>query len=224
MAKKKQQASPGRQPPSGIEETIRLLAREYGDKLKLAIDRRLEEMTSDDRSHCLIYQVLGISDEEGRLIDEYQNKGRFLYKYAGSFLEEAAKLCFLESHPDSGSLRIPNTEGRRPKTFEIDCLVNKEAIEIKWRDATTDGDHITKEHTRVAVIARAGYTPIRVMFYYPNRSQAIRIQKTLETLYKGMDGHYYFGDTAWEFVKARTGIDLLMILTKLADENAPTAT
>ncbi|NMG12192.1 ApaLI family restriction endonuclease, partial [Streptococcus pneumoniae] len=25
-----------------------------------------------------------------------QNKGRFLYKYAGSFLEEAAVLCFNE--------------------------------------------------------------------------------------------------------------------------------
>lgn len=223
MPKRGKRLVQGKEPPSGIEETIRLLAREYGDKLKLAIDRRLEEMTNDDRSHILIYQVLGIGDNEGRLIDEYQNKGRFLYKYAGSFLEEAAKLCFLESHPNSGSLRIPNTRGQRPKTFEIDCLVNSEAIEIKWRDATTDGDHITKEHTRAEVVAEAGYTPIRVMFYYPNRSQAIKIQNTLETLYKGMDGEYYFGDAAWEFVNTRTGVDLLAILRKLAQENASSA-
>ena len=112
-------------------------------------------MEGDDQSHFLVYQVLGISDREGRLVDEYQNKGRFLYKYAGSFLEQAAKLCFLERFPKSGSVRIPNTQGSRPKTFEIDCLVGNDALEIKWRDATTDGDHITKEHTRIQAIAQA---------------------------------------------------------------------
>ena len=174
--------------PEGIEETIRLLAREYGDKLKKAIDQRMEEMKGDDRSHILIYQVLGVGDHEGQLVDEYQNKGRFLYKYAGSFLEEAAKLCFLETYPESGSVRIPNTQGQRPKTFEIDCLIAADAIEIKWRDATTDGDHITKEHTRIQAIVDAKHTPIRIMFYYPNRAQAIKIQQTLEPLCKGVKG------------------------------------
>ena len=131
------------------------------------------------------------------MIDVYQNKGRFVYKYAGSFLEEAAKLCFLEKYPESKSVRIPNTLGQRPKTYEIDCLVEeKDAIEIKWRDATTDGDHITKEHTRIQNVKMAGYKPVRVMFYYPNRSQAQKIQKTLATLYAGTDGEYYCGDNA----------------------------
>jgi len=142
-------------------------------------------------------------------------------KYAGSFLEEAAKLCFLNRFPDSGSARVPNTQGRRPKTFEIDCLVASHAIEIKWRDATTDGDHIAKEHTRIRAIVDAGHTPIRVMFYYPNRTQAIRIQQTLETLYKGVKGQYYYGNVAWQFVKKRTGVDLFEILQTLASENAP---
>jgi hypothetical protein len=212
-----------KQPAGSIEESIRLLARKYAHRLKKVIDERIEEMKGDDRSHFLIYQVLGAGNEEGRLVDEYQNKGRFLYKYAGSFLEEAAKLCFLERFPDSGSARIPNTQGRRPKTFEIDCLVASDAIEIKWRDATTDGDHITKEHTRIRAIVDAGHTPIRVMFYYPNRAQAIKIQQTLETLYKGVNGQYYFGDAAWNFVKRRTGVDLLAILKTLAQENAPTS-
>lgn len=210
-----------KQPLKGIEEAIRLLARKYADRLKKAIDERLEEMKGDDRSHFLIYQVLGIGDHEGQLVDEYQNKGRFLYKYAGSFLEEAAKLCFLERFPDSGSVRVPNTQGRRPKTFEIDCLVGADAIEIKWRDATTDGDHITKEHTRIRAIVDAGHTPIRVMFYYPNRAQAIKIQQTLETLYKGVKGQYYYGDAAWDYMKKRTGVDLFAILQTLANENAP---
>src|SRR5882724_311749 len=179
---------------------IKLLANEYADRLKLAIDGRVSEMQVDDVSHYLIYRVLGVAEEEGRLIDVYQNKGRFLYKYAGSFLEAATKLCFKEAYPDSGSLRVQNTRGQRPRTFEIDCLVGNEALEIKWKDATTDGDHITKEHTRIQVISDAGYKPIRIMFYYPNRSQAIRIQETLETLYEGVDGEYHYGDAAWEYV------------------------
>jgi hypothetical protein len=207
--------------PEGIEETIRLLARKYGNGLKNAIDQRMEEMKSDDRSHFLIYQVLGVSDQEGRLVDEYQNRGRFLYKYAGSFLEEAAKLCFLEKFPESGSICVPNTQGRRPKTFQIDCLIGTDAIEIKWRDATTDGDHITKEHTRIRAIVEAKYTPIRVRFYYPNRAQAIKIQQTLETLYQGVKGQYYHGDAAWQYVRKRSGVDLFGILNKLARENAP---
>jgi len=213
----------GKTPSKDIEEAIRLRARDFGARLKKAIDARLVEMADDDRSHALIYQVLGVSDQEGRLVDEYQNKGRFLYKYAGSFLEVAAKLCFLETYPDSATSRVPNTQGRRPKMFDIDCLLNQDAIEIKWRDATTDGDHITKEHTRIQAIVDAGFTPIRVMFYYPNRGQAMKIQKTLETLYHGVNGQYYFGETAWKFVLDRTGVDLHAILRKLAKENAPDA-
>ncbi|MFA6788351.1 MAG: ApaLI family restriction endonuclease [Arcobacteraceae bacterium] len=56
------------------------------------------------------------------------------------------------------------------------------------------------------------------MFYYPNREQAIKIQSTLETLYKGMGGEYYHGDKAWQYVKHRTGIDLKAILEKIAKE------
>ncbi len=202
-----------------IKSKIKELAKKYSNNLKNKIDKRMEEMEDDDKSHYLIYKVLGISDKEGKLIDLYQNKGRFLYKYAGSFLEEATKLCFLETFPKSATTKIPNTLEVRPKTFEIDCLEGNNAIEIKWRDATTDGDHITKEHTRIKVIYNAGYQPIRVMFYYPNRTQAIKIQNTLETLYKGIGGEYYYGDSAWEYVKNRTTIDLKQILEDIAKEN-----
>jgi hypothetical protein len=201
-----------------VRDDIRALADEYARQLKEKIDERVGDMDADDKSHFLIYQVLGISDEEGHLIDVYQNKGRFLYRYAGGFLENAAKLCFGNAFPDSGALRIENTQGRRPKTFEIDCLVGNDALEIKWRDATTDGDHITKEHTRIQVISAAGYTPIRVMFYYPNRDQAVKIQKALETLYAGVSGKYYFGDSAWAYVRERTDVDLKGILEELARE------
>jgi hypothetical protein len=177
------------------------------------------EMENDDRLHHVLYQVLGVTAKEGHDIDVYQNKGRFLYKYAGSFLEAVAKLCIIYKHPDALTTRIKNTLGQRPSTFEIDALVpNGDAFEIKWRDATTDGDHITKEHTRLKVIADAGYHPIRVMFYYPNREQARRIQKTLETLYAGVGGDYYYGDNAWQFIKSYTSIDLLSVLNRIALE------
>lgn len=200
-----------------VKHALRNLADKYAKALKQQVDVRVKEMKDDDKSHFLIYRVLGITVEEGELIDVYQNKGRFLYKYAGSFLEEAAKICFRSRYPEAASARIPNTLGKRPATFEIDCVIEKDAIEVKWRDATTDGDHITKEHTRLKTIADAGYTPIRVMFYYPNREQAIRIQTALETLYKGANGQYYEGAKAWAYIKKRTGIDLLAILTELAD-------
>jgi len=201
-----------------IEKSIEELALDYSNRLLAAIVNRAEEMQADDVSHYLIYRVLGISLHEGQQIDLYQNKGRFLYKYAGSFLEDATKLCFKYTFPDSGSLKIPNTMGVRPKTFEIDCLVGNDALEIKWKDATTDGDHITKEHTRIKVIAAAGYIPIRVMFYYPNRQQAIRIQQTLETLYQGLGGHYYYGDKAWDYVLQKTDVNLKTILETIAHE------
>lgn len=201
-----------------MKDKIRALADRYAAELKRNTDKRVAEMEQDDRSHALIYQVLGVSEREGKLIDVYQNKGRFLYKYAGSFLEEAAKLCFKEKFPDSGSVRVPNTHGKRPKLFGVDCLVGSDALEIKWRDATTDGDHITKEHTRMQAICDAGHKPVRVMFYYPNREQAVRIQKALEGLYKSVKGEYHYADAAWAYVKRRTGVDLLNILKDLAAE------
>ena len=205
---------------SEIAAKIEVLADHYSSELCRKIRGRKEEMSSDDTSHYLIYQVLGISNDDGRLIDEYQNTGRFLYKYAGSFLEEAARMCLTEAYPDGGKMKIANTFGRKPKTFEIDFLNGTDAIEIKWRDATTDGDHITKEHTRVQVIKAHGFKPIRVMFYYPQRKQAVCIQKALKTLYAGIGGEYYDREDAWHFLCDYSGIDLKSILLNIANRRA----
>jgi hypothetical protein len=133
-------------------------------------------------------------------------------------LEEAATLCLNYKFPDGIKTKVINTIGQRPKTFEIDFLNGSDALEVKWRDATTDGDHITKEHTRVQVIRGHGYTPIRVMFYYPQREQAIKIQEALKTLYAGVKGEYYGGDEAWTYLQKYAGVDLKAILTEIADE------
>jgi hypothetical protein len=204
-----------------LKNKIKELAETYASNLKEKIDERKEAMKSDDNSHYLIYRVLGITTKEGELIDIYQNTGRFLYKYAGSFLEEAATLCLNYKFPDGIKTRVENTLGQRPNTFEIDFLNGNDAIEVKWRDSTTDGDHITKEHTRVKVIKGHGYKPIRVMFYYPQRDQAIRIQETLKTLYAGVEGEYYGGDEAWDFLNTYCGVDLKAVLTEIANERTP---
>lgn len=200
-----------------VFQEILNLSNKYSNELNNQINERIEKMKNDDNSHFLIYRVLGITDQEGNLIDIYQNKGRFLYKYAGSFLEESAFICFRHKFNSAKKTRIPNIYGTRPKTFEIDCLVGTDAHEIKWRDATTDGDHITKEHTRVQAIKNHGYTPIRVMFYYSQREQAKRIQETLRTLYDGVGGKYFYGEQAWDYIHEYTDINLLNILNEIAE-------
>ncbi|MEQ5753434.1 ApaLI family restriction endonuclease [Providencia rettgeri] len=201
-----------------LKRKIYELSDKYEFDLRGKIDLRKNEMKSDDKSHYLIYRVLGIKLEEGELIDEYQNTGRFLYKYAGAFLEEAATICLFFSNSKGGKTKVNNTEGVKPKTFEIDFLNGNDAIELKWRDATTDGDHITKEHTRVKVIKSHGYNPVRVMFYYPLREQAIKIQEALKAIYLGLGGEYYAGDEAWEYLHKVSGYDLKSILIEIADK------
>ena len=204
--------------PMPIYDAIRNLAGKYARELHARIEERVEDMKTDDRSHFLIYRVLGISQREGELVDVYQNKGRFLYKYAGSFLEEATIECLRRKFPKGRKAHVPNSFGTRPKQYEIDFLNGVDALEIKWRDATTDGDHITKEHLRIKSIRKQKLKPIRVMFYYPQREQAIRVQDALKTIYHGVKGEYYAGDDAWKFVKQYTGIDLKSILEQIANE------
>ena len=100
------------------------------------------------------------------------------------------------------------------------CVWLESIFSVNRNDATTDGDHVNKEHTRIKVISATGYKPIRVMFYYPNRTQAKRIQETLETLYKGIGGEYYWGENAWDYVKYRSEIDLKTKLETIVEENA----
>lgn len=203
-----------------IEYEIRRLAAGYAEDLDIKVQKRVLEMEQDDRSHYLIYRVLGISIEEGNAIDVYQNKGRFLYRCADSFLEHATKICIEAKYPNAVPLRIPNTLGERPKTFGIDCLIENRAYEIKWRDATTDGDHIAKEHTRIRAVAQAGYVPVRLMYYFPNRAQAMKIQAIVKDLYKANSGEYYSGEEAWTHLEEITSVNLLSILEDIAAENS----
>ena len=195
------------------DERLYKIIMRYKEELQKKIKEREEEMKQDNNEHYLIYNALGFTSKEGYQIDFQQNVGRFLYKYAGSLLEELAIKCMKEAYPDAKvKVKLPNTIDKSPKTVEIDCLVGNLAYEIKWKDATTDGDHIKKEHKRVKIIKEAGYVPVRIMFFDPNREQAIKIQAKLKRLYEDIGGEYYSGEDAWNYWKKKTGIDLKKIL------------
>lgn len=202
-----------------VELLYRIIANYRSDFQKKILERK-EEMESDNNDHYLLYNILGFTSEEGYQVDFQQNVGRFLYKYAGSLMEDLVINCLKMAHSDAVSkVKFKNTIDRSPKTVEIDCLIGNRAIEIKWKDATTDGDHIKKEHKRVRVIKDAGYIPIRLMFFEPNRERAIRIQIRLKDLYEELGGEYYSGAAAWEYLKKDTGIDLRKILKKYGKEH-----
>lgn len=58
-------------------------------------------MEEDNNDHYMIYNALGFTSEEGYQIDYQQNVGRFLYKYAGSMLEELAINCLKQAFPQA---------------------------------------------------------------------------------------------------------------------------
>lgn len=190
----------------------------YREELQKKIKERENEMQQDNNDHYLIYNALGFTSKEGYLIDYQQNVGRLLYKYAGSLLEDLTIKCFKEAFPEAKEkIKLPNTIDKSPKTVEIDCLVGNKAYEIKWKDATTDGDHIKKEHKRVRIIKEAGYVPIRLMFFEPNRDQAVKIQAKLKKFYEDIGGEYYSGEDAWRYLKDETGYDLKSLFEKMKE-------
>ena len=54
-----------------VYDKVKKLADKYAIELKNHVDSRIEEMRLDDTSHYLIYRVLGVTNEEGNLIDLY---------------------------------------------------------------------------------------------------------------------------------------------------------
>lgn len=192
-------------------QCIKDIIEQYKSYLNTAIDKRTAEMVNDSNEHYIIYKVLGIDDDEHSKIDHYQNKGRFVFKYAGALLEDLARLCI-------GGVPISfiNTISSSPKKFHIDCYVESEnlAHEIKWKDGTTDGDHVKKEANKIQGIIEEGMIPVRVMFFMPEREQAKKIQEKVIAAYKA-GGHAYIGNEAFDYVKECSGIDLRAIFNSL---------
>lgn len=197
-----------------IEQQIAEIATRLRESLALQVVARYHELKSDDVSHHDLYRMLGVPPEECERIDLYQNVGRFVYKYAGALLEETTQLL-LSNAGNGGTLLLENTVSENPVRFEIDCYtkIDNKAHEIKWRDATTDGDHIKKEHNKVRTIIAAEHIPVRVMYYMPVRTQARKIQTRILALFEE-HGEAYVGDDAWRYVTEYSGVDLKQLLTK----------
>lgn len=201
-----------------VAEQVLSLANSYRDKLKSKIKERKQEMEEDDLAHHLVYSSLGISHSNGIDIDFYQNVGRFLYTNSGNFIEQAAIICLQDKFPGAKKKKITNRTSSGSKTFEIDCLIGRRAHEIKWRHATTDGDHLKKEKFRIESIKKSKFTPIRLVFFSPNRKAAKKIQKNLKDLYEREGGEYYEGKAAWSYLRKLTGVNLKKVLEEVSKE------
>lgn len=179
----------------------------------------MTELQADLNTHHRLYRLLGIDAEQGELIERHQNVGRLLWNNLGGLIEEAVKTCFRSRYPDAAPGRV--AASGRARGYQIDLIVDRDAYEIKWRDATTDGDHDKKERARLGAISDAGFRPVKLMFYLPQRAPARRIQERLAALYLQLGGICHVEDAAWRHVHERTGVDLGAILTRLAEGDEP---
>lgn len=198
-----------------LQEQVAAIVDGHRTTLAQQIANRRAELLGDNDQHQEVYQVLGISAEECPKIDLYQNIGRFVYKYAGALLEDTTRLL-LSVTGSGGPLIIPNTVSGDPARFHIDCYTEKDnrAHEIKWRDATTDGDHVKKERNKIKSILAAGHVPVRIMYYMPVRANAMRIQERILAEFRAA-GEAYVGEEAWRYVEDYSGVDLRTTLLKL---------
>lgn len=180
--------------------------------LQKNIEKRRTEMEQDNTDHLKLYELLGFSAEEGQKIDLYQNIGRFVYKYVGTLIENTT-IAVLQNTKQGQSIRLPNTVSTNPKTFQIDfySTTDNKAHEIKWRDATTDGDHTRKERDKIKCIVEAGIVPVKLMYYMPSRAQAKRIQEKIIATYQEY-GEAYTGRAAWNYIRDYTDFDLYAYL------------
>lgn len=198
-----------------LEDQVAKIVLDYRATLAEKIASREKELLTEATDHQDVYRVLGIAPEDCPKIDLYQNIGRFVYRYAGSLLEDTTRLLLSETG-EGETLIVENVVSRNPAQFHIDCYtkVDNRAHEIKWRDATTDGDHVTKERNKIASILAAGHIPVRVMYYVPVRRNARRIQEKIIATFRE-NGEAYIAGEAWDYVRDRSGVDLRLLLSKL---------
>lgn len=177
-------------------------------KLNKKIENRVSKIKEEDPDYYELVNLFGYSDEEAEDIDIKHNIGRFLFANLGRLLEELSN-TLLKNAKGGKELKITNPADSPPEKFQIDCVVDSDnkAHEIKWRDATTDGDHVKKEENKISAIENLGYIPVRVMFYRPKRKQAQRICDKVARLYRS-EGEAYIGDDAWEYIENYTSFDL----------------
>jgi hypothetical protein len=190
--------------PHDTEAQIRAIFMREATTLRAQFMKRIYDFESDPTEHIALYQALGVDEQMAKKIDLYQSLGRLLYPRLGRVMEDSARLCLGDR---SSKIKIVNPNGR-PKLFELDCVVGDRAYEIKWRDATTDGDHVSKEEARVRATKAAGFKPVRLTFFSPRSELSRKVQMRLGQVYKSLDAEFLVGPEAFEHLRDRSGIDL----------------
>lgn len=176
-------------------------------RITAVIKKRMEKVRKEIPEYYEIMELYGFKKDDCMKLDIYHNTSRLTFRSLGKLLEDLTTTVL--SHTKGGHKLQLTNPNPPPTTFYIDWVIPKEnrAYEIKWRDATTDGDHVRKEEAKISAISNSGYKPIRVMYYRPTRLQAQAICDRVTRLYK-KHGEAYIGKDAWNHIKAYTGFDL----------------
>lgn len=130
-------------------------------------------------------------------------------------IEDMVKECLQDLPGYNSTTRLPNLIGNRPAYHEVDCTIGQFAYEIKWRDATTDGDHVAKEIERIKNFKAHGYTPVRLMFFASDNKNSKSIQARIAREYHDAGGQYYCEQAAWDHIREVSGHDLQKILENI---------
>jgi hypothetical protein len=196
--------------PDYFKNKIHLIISEYHKKIKDNILKTKQIMEDFKNEHHEIYELF-YSKEEINLIEKYHIMARILSANTGRIFDNVVK--FIISDVEGGQTEYWNNLNSHPMKFEIDIVnhTKKIAYEIKWRDATTDGDHKNKEFRKVDFIKNKGYKPIRLTFFLPELERSVKAQKDIIDYYS-MNGLSYTGKEAFEYINTLANIDLKHII------------
>jgi len=190
------------------------------DRIHTQIKIRAGKVRKELPEYFEIMELYGFKKDDCIKLDVYHNTSRLTFRSLGKLLEDLTTTV-LKYTKGGNPLQLSNPNPP-PKTFYIDWVIpqGKRVYEIKWRDATTDGDHVRKEEAKISAISRNGYKPIRVMYYHPTRIQAKAICDRVTALYRE-HGEAYVGKDAWNHIKFYTGFDLRsFVFTRLIKERS----
>ena len=190
-----------------LEEELTSIFEAEKDRIHAQIKKRMEKVRKEIPEYYEIMELYGFGKDDCMELDVYHNTSRLTFRSLGKLLEDLTTTVF--SHTKGGNPLTLNNPNPPPTTFYIDWVIPNEnrVYEIKWRDATTDGDHVRKEEAKISAISSSGYKPIRVMYYRPTRAQAKAICDRVTALYE-KHGEAYIGKDAWNHIKIYTGFDL----------------
>jgi hypothetical protein len=165
--------------------------------------------------HYNFYSMFGFEPEESRQLDYHHHVSRILFSHIGTFIQDIAYLCFYYKYKTTQmNFPVKNVISEKPKKFKIDILVNNQAIELKWRESTTDGDHFIKEEVKVHNALKHDYAPIKLVFCDSIYGQSKKASEKMKRMYIKNGGQFISGIDAWKYLDKLVGFDVLKFIKK----------